>query len=432
MEQLKIVPLNAGQQAAADGFMKFLFGPEKELCISGPGGVGKTYLLSYLIDHVMPEYHKMCQMMGIPPLYTEVVMTATTNKAAEVLATATQRPTSTIHSFLSLVIKENYETGVTYLDRGKGWTIHYNQIIVIDEASMIDTPLRKLIHEGTMNCKIIYVGDHCQLSPVMEAISPVYANNLPFYELEEQMRTTIPELQAVNAQLRETVKTGVFHPIKAVPGIIDWFDGDQMEAEIARTFKQQTHEARILAYTNQRVIDYNAHIRELRGLGADFTVGEFLVNNSNVTLSSNTMHVEEEVEIIDIASQHEFIDIEGQAELEVVTCTLQNRYSEVYRDVMVPVDRDHYTKLLKYYAKQRMWRTYYALKNLPDLRQRDAATVHKSQGSTYDTVFIDLHDLSTCRHPDQAARLLYVAFSRARHRVVCYGELAEKFGGMVS
>ena len=65
-----------------------------------------------------------------------------------------------------------------------------------------------------------------------------------------------------------------------------------------------------------------------------------------------------------------------------------------------------------------------------DLRPEDASTVHKSQGSTFDTVFIDLSDLSTCRQPDMAARLLYVAFTRARNRVVLYGKLKDKFGGV--
>ena len=67
----------------------------------------------------------------------------------------------------------------------------------------------------------------------------------------------------------------------------------------------------------------------------------------------------------------------------------------------------------------------------PDLRAKDSCTVHKSQGSTYDTVFVDLGDLSVCRNPADAARLFYVAFSRARNRVVMYGNLAERFGRIV-
>ena len=74
--------LNQGQQAAADGFFSFLFSTNSQMIISGPGGVGKTYLMGHMIDRVMPEYFNTCTLMGIKPEYDGVVMTATTNKAA--------------------------------------------------------------------------------------------------------------------------------------------------------------------------------------------------------------------------------------------------------------------------------------------------------------------------------------------------------------
>jgi exodeoxyribonuclease-5 len=72
------------------------------------------------------------------------------------------------------------------------------------------------------------------------------------------------------------------------------------------------------------------------------------------------------------------------------------------------------------------------LKNqFPDLRARDSQTVHKSQGSTYETVIIDLSNLSTCHLPKLVARLLYVAVSRAKTRVILFGTLAQKYGGVI-
>lgn len=52
-----------------------------------------------------------------------------------------------------------------------------------------------------------------------------------------------------------------------------------------------------------------------------------------------------------------------------------------------------------------------------------ASTVNKSQGSTYDTVYIDLNDIGKCRDKDQVRRMLYVAVSRARHKVVFTGDI---------
>jgi len=74
----------------------------------------------------------------------------------------------------------------------------------------------------------------------------------------------------------------------------------------------------------------------------------------------------------------------------------------------------------------------YSLKDkMLDLRQRDASTVYKAQGSSLDTVFIDVSNLSRSPNPSQAARMLYVAGSRARKHIVFYGELAERYGGLI-
>jgi hypothetical protein len=432
LEQLKTVPLNQGQQAAADGFFQFLFGTDKELIMSGPGGVGKTFLMGYLIDQVMPQYLSTCKMMGIPAEYTDVVMTATTNKAAEVLTEATGRPCSTIHSFLNLTMREDYKTGRVHLTKGAKWKVHQSTILFIDECSMIDSDLRRYILEGTARCKIVYVGDHCQLAPVTETLSPVYRDKLPFFELTEQMRTNIGALQATNLQLRQTVETGEFKPIRIIPGVIDLLSDEEMEYEIGRQFAEQTHDKRILAYRNDRVIEYNEHIRGVRQLPEQFVKGEFLVNNNAITLSNGMIRVEEEVEI-ERQDDPEMMPVDHNVELEYRLTTLKNRRGEMYYNAMVPVDREHHLKLIKYYAKQKNWDRYFFLKNnFPDLRQRDAATTHKAQGSTYDTVFIDVGDLSTCHNPNVVARLLYVAFTRARQRVMLYGTLAEKYGGLIN
>jgi ATP-dependent exoDNAse (exonuclease V) alpha subunit len=58
-----------------------------------------------------------------------------------------------------------------------------------------------------------------------------------------------------------------------------------------------------------------------------------------------------------------------------------------------------------------------------DLRAAYACTINKSQGSTYDKVFIDLDDLKRCNQPNTLARLLYVAVSRARYQVIFTGDL---------
>lgn len=426
--------LNQGQKAAAEAFFEFLFDPnEKEFIISGPAGTGKTYWMGYIIDEIMPRYAETCKLIGVDPDYLSVVMTATTNKAAEVLEAATGRNTQTIHSYLNLTLYEDYSTGRSKLNKNpRTWQVHERTILFVDECSMTDSQLYNIIHEGTLNCKIVWVGDRNQLAPVTEKISPVYLQNSPFYELTEQMRTNVPALQAIYQQLRDTVKTGVFHPIHEVPGVIDYLDDNDMEKMLDIVFSTQTKESRVLAYTNNRVIQFNDHIRAKRNLPDAFQAGEILVNNTAIKLGKGkSLSVESEITIRQNhgASQ---IEVEPNVYLDVDTLDFTSHLGEMFNQVPVPKDRSHFNALIKHYKREKNWERFFYLKqNLPDLRPRDAATVHKSQGSTYDSVFLDLANISTCRQADQAARMLYVAFSRARTRVYVYGDLAEKFGGFI-
>lgn len=425
--------LNAGQQAAADGFFSFLFSEEKELIISGAGGVGKTFLMGYLIDEIIPRYHSTCSLMGIPPQYHDVTMTATTNKAAEVLGEATNRPTTTIHSFLGLRVKENYFSGKTELQKTGKWRVHQQEIIFIDECSMIDSALRKCILEGTHKCKIVYVGDHSQLPPVFEPLSPIYRDNITCYELTQPMRNAAqPHLTKLCDQIRETVRTGVFNPIQAIPGVIDWLHEDELLNEINKHFVTNQTESRILAYANATVNSLNSYLRNSKGLPEQYTVGEHLISNSALQIQGGQISVEEPVEILAIDGEEEFIELAKDVGFHVRRMDVRTKIGGTFHKVAVPTDRAHFEQLVKYFAKIKDWVTYFNLKNgYPDLRPRDASTVHKSQGSTYDTIFIDLDSLSTCHQPDIAARLLYVAMTRPSNRVIMYGKLAAKYGGVV-
>ena len=424
------LPLNQGQLAAAEGFFQFLFNDEKEMVISGPGGVGKTFLMGHLIDQILPQYFETCQLIGIPAEYDEVVMTATTNKASEVLGIETGRPSSTVHSFLNLKVTDNYSTGESTLSKTGAWMIHTKKIIFIDECSMIDSALWAMIREGTIKCKIVYVGDHDQLAPIKETLSPIYRQNFTTYYLTEPMRNAgQPALQALCQQMRDTVETGDFYPIKLVPGVIDHLSDEQMEAELRAVFVNQDAGSQILAYTNQRVNDYNAFIREVRALPIQFQQGEYLINNTAIRLKAGMLSVEQEVLIREQSASTSFMEIAPDVQLEVCLCTLENLYGESFYGVPLPVDRAHYDSLVKHYQKTKNWNRYFFLKNtFPDLRQRDAKTVHKAQGSTCDTVYIDLGNLSTCRNPNQTARLFYVAVTRPRSRIAFFGDLAEKYG----
>lgn len=433
-----VTTLNQGQQNAADGFFEFLFTDAKELIISGTAGVGKTYLLGHLINRVIPDYEKMCSMIGIKQVYHDVVMTATTNKAAEILSNATRRPVQTVHSFLNLLVKEDYQTGRTELRRTSSWVVHTNTIVFVDECSMIDSELRKAILEGTSNCKIIYVGDHLQLPPVLESLSPIYRDNLPFFELTQPMRNSkSPALQALCGQFRRTVETGIFLPIQTDGQDVSFLSPEEAENEVRNTFSCGDVDACVMAYTNATVNAVNEFVRAAKGLPPHFVKGEEAIFNRSMLLSRNaSFSAEERVLVLSVenyTSDYAFTGLDGKAhQITTRIHILENHFNQQFQ-LAVPENKAHLQEYIKYFARLKDWNTYFWLqKTFPDLRPRYASTVHKSQGSTFDTVFVDMADIATCTNAVVAARLLYVAASRPRSKIVFYGNKKTKYGEFIT
>ena len=427
------------QQDAAQAFFSFMMTDDAPTFIlSGGAGVGKTYLMDYISKVTMKKYLDGCKILGLEPDYDEVVFTATTNKAAEVLEKTIGKHVSTIHSYLGLKVKEDYSTGKTNLIETDRYGFKYNKIVFIDECSMIDTALMDLIMKSFKDSKIVFVGDHAQMAPINEESSPIYDDVDPdnFVFLSQPVRNAgSPALVNLCTQLRNTVETGVFNPIMEVPGSIEYLDDSQMQHKLAQVFMDPNHSSRVLCYTNTRVAQFNEHLRAVRGLPEEFVVGDVLVVASTYAAGKTVLNVEREVRVVEADN----LIHEGGYEwaftkkpliyrkLKILPLSGPNQF-EV--EVKVPVNTQVFAAGLKVAAKAKRWQEYYALKNgYADLRDRDACTVYKSQGSTYETVFIDIGNIGTSYDPVQVARMLFVGVSRATTKVYLYGRLPSQYVG---
>ena len=427
--------LNQDQTNAADAVALFLSSSDKEFILSGPAGTGKTFMMKHIMNNSFDEYADVCKLMGIKHTPFEVHLTATTNKAAEVLAVSTGYKTTTIHSLLSLKVKDDYKTGKSNLVKTANWRVFSNAVIFVDEASMVDAKLHELLKEATDNtCKIIYIGDHCQMAPVFEKISPVYLNQKHFVELKTPVRNAgQPALMALCSQLRETVETGVFKPINEVKGVIETADDSDMQYILKNFYNDPLVDSRILCFTNSRVQEFNNYIRGIRGYPDHFTKDEILINNSALHMKKEVLKIEREFQIIDIDSNITEVNVDDndpKVILETYNARVRDLQENIDYDMKIPANYNHFKDLIKFYGKNKRYVEMYNLKNnYPDLRQKDACTVYKAQGSTYDFVVIDLGNIGKCNSPDQVARMLYVAASRAKNRIFFYGELPPKYLG---
>lgn len=427
--------LTRGQKAAADAFFDFLMTADRTFAISGTAGVGKTFLMSHIANDVMKLYEQSCTLIGAKPEFTQVVFTATTNKAAEVLSEALGTQVQTIHSWLGLKPKENFKTGKMTLERTNNWRVRRNLILFIDECSMIDKALYAEIMEACPQCKIVFVGDHAQMAPVGESLSEVYLRVAPENTavLTEPVRNAgQPALVALCTQLRDTVETGIFRPIQLVPGVIERLDDTSMPALLTETFADLNPPSRVLCYTNTRVQSYNEFIREdVRNLDPGLHPGDIMIVAQAWSLGQLSLSVEQELEVVSVGELLQ--DSTWQGEYGVTFAyrdvTVRAPGSD-YEGFVVPVaeDTDLVAKVVKHMAKQREWGDYFSLKGtFVDLRDKASCTVYKAQGSTYDSVFIDLGNIGTSYDAEQVARMLFVAVSRARSRVYLYGTLPSRY-----
>lgn len=420
--------LNDEQRKAFVETLQFLNDPNrKHHSVSGGAGVGKTFFISKVADDILKHTNADVHLRN-------VAITATTNKAAAVLQEAMPHKRGdigTIYSMMNLRVQSNFNTGEQSLTPTRNWAVHTNTLIIVDEASMVSRSLWEYIDKGTSSdCKILFVGDKNQLAPVKETLSPVYASAMSESLLSVPVRNAEqPALMELCEQAKQTVLTGKFTPIKEVPGVIDFLDGTAMQGLLEREYGQEDPTKRVLCYTNKRVLEYNAYIRELRGYTKAVEVGEVLTNNQSAELATKErLYTDQMVKVVSIDREYENDTLIADVGIPMLDLTVQCVSDAVTYYVTVFADPNDRTEAMKYYSSRKKWHPYFKIRdNYPDLRPVSASTTHKAQGSTYQSVIVDLADIGKSTNKEQTARMQYVALSRPKTRLYIRGELPERY-----
>ena len=415
--------LTDDQKSALIEFTKFLVTPdEKYLIIQGAAGSGKSTLIEYLVKTLEAQYRMYALLLRKDKTQSdfEVSLTATTNKAVAVLSDLTRMEAMTIHSLLKLTVLPNLATGEIRLTRKRDYCLLYNKLIIVDESSMINDDLFRILDETTIDCKIILIGDKYQLAPVKQKISVMETIVCPKVTMNKVMRHSGNILQ-VASQFRETVETGVFKNIPDHPELVK-VDGPEFQRLIDEAFTSKDYSlnsAKVLAWTNQKVLNYNKHIRKIKGYSEEFKVGETVYTNKPIMLGNKRWSTDAQIKVTDVGP---VIYKDG----------LNGRFIELDHktSAFLPDSQFEAKNILKVLAKQKNWTKFYGFKDgWLDLRPAYASTIHKSQGDQFNSVFIDLSDIGRCNIQSDVARMLYVSISRSSKQIYFYGELPFKYSG---
>ena len=385
------------------------------MVVDGSAGTGKTTVIS----EIRNSLQTMSDMVGEN---FDFHLCATTNKAVEVLASSVQCEVSTIFSLLGIRIHPEYKTPI-FPKLGKIKIA--NALVVVDEYSYISQDLLDFLLEiaHPLGLKFVFFGDECQLAPVKHTYIPVADEGFLTVKLTKLLRQKSEDMQEINDKLKQFVIDNVFPT-----GLLSQTDnvriysvdeGDLFFTNLLTALENGN--AKFVSYTNKRVSAVNKELFKFIKQRTNFAKGDVLINNKYKMLSKDCTVKTEQSIIVSSARDAQFVleAEEGFNKAHAVTGQWI-KSSSLSKEVFVP----NSPNLFKLQDSPAI--TTYSRKKIEnewlDLRPEYACTVHKSQGSTYSEVFLDLSDFSFVKDKE-LSRLLYVALTRSKDKIHIFGEL---------
>lgn len=473
----KDVVFTHDQEVAVKSLISFIAAPWSEnnyiagLC--GAGGTGKTFVMKYILAN--------CKYSN-----SVIFCAAPTHKACRVFSNAMGgRKVNTIQSLFGFRLDVNIDNfdpnnpafnpiGANKLVKD-GYSIA--KLLVIDESSMLNSKLVRYIAKfcREKEIKVIFMGDASQLPPVNETYSYAFKITNNVYYLNEIVR------QGINnpiSKLLELLRYDIEH--KGTWKFLEYISSHKHETNeigagftvcnmqefcnninICFTDEEYTKDIdlyRIIAYTNVRVTAWNNYIRNRIIQSADKSI----ITRHDLIMSYTTIVDEFNDVIINNSEEYIIKDIIDTIDPTFKFKGLLIRFQAIHggdisRPLFIIDHRDAYSFQMYYKqitqlindakaagdkaSRASKWKAYFEFKkkyliatNIVDnngkiLHDRDldygfSITSHKSQGSTYRTVFVDINDIVYDKygHPytnrDEILRRLYVACSRASHELI--------------
>lgn len=470
------------QEVAVHGLIEFIAAPWSDKnyinALCGAGGVGKTFVTKYVIDN--------CKFSS-----SVIFCAAPTHKACRVLSNAIGgKKVNTIQSLFGFRLDvdiDNFDPnnpafnpiGANKMVKD-GYSIA--RLLIIDEASMLNNKLVNYIAKfcREKEIKVLFIGDSSQLPPVNEAKSQAFviasktyylreivrqgANN-PISKLLELLREDISNkyswkfLEYINLHKNETNETGAGFTVCGKKDFVNIVNNCFSDEEYTKNIDLY----RIIAYTNVRVTAWNDYVRKVIIKGAE----KGILNRHDLLMSYTTIVDDFNDTIINNSEEYVIKDIIDSVEPTYSMKGFLVRFQAIHGGkVSTPMfiidHNDPYTCQIYYKQlttlvndaksatgksnRASKWKAYFEFKKKylistnilnpttgtimygRDIDYGFAISSHKSQGSTYKTVFVDVNDMiydkngKPYTNRDELLRRLYVACSRASHELIlCYG-----------
>lgn len=424
-------------KAYIEKFERFLDDEEAvDMFIHGPAGSGKTTLADKLV--------KVLNERGI-----NFLVCAHTHKACEVLRSKLKcKNIQTLDSYLKRVPVVNQDAKkIQRLSSNAvvGQAEKYD-LIIVDEFGAVGEAQHMLLsdkaydEDGKAILKVVWLGDMNQLKAIGSQSSVIPYGDYEI-KLTKVRRTDSAELLRTLSSLVEMIEGT--RPIEYLEPH-KTFVRDQ---DIVKLYKEtKTKSKCLLAYTNWQVQHLNAEVQgydkpligDLVQCGTDRCEYIYLGDEpwdavDEIYTGFSTVDRTDKYRTLDFLQKEKysiglFRDVETSEELYMAYIFGYGEYNEHKKTLSLAAaeannkipsknpaswakaNKD--SPLAKTRAKA--WRRFLAFNScITVIDFPHAFTVHKSQGSTFDEVYLDMDDISRVLDKDTYIRLVYVGISRA-------------------
>lgn len=416
--------------------------------LKGSAGTGKT--------SVVKIYLEILRRTGVR--LDLVAISAPTHKAKGVLEKLSGKLGKTIHSICSLAPNVNIEKlslDNLQFDSKNEPSIPPKGILIIDECSMIGDVLYDILIDfcQQVECKIVFLGDFHQLKPVgQEQISKSFLNSLGFQLTQVQRQKggnpLGPILYTIRENINSTLNFDFNTELNKEGEGIEFVDKNLFIDRLFEEFTSPNYNkdyVRALAFTNDRVQELNRVVREIKGYEQTINVGELLFLYDSVTTSQANI-------VLQNSSDYEVLKVEPTS-IEVFNTSLEGFSLQIMDErkikfwiflldpntspqKLIEIGDQIEEYRLQAIRNRKLWFLYFGLKDafcsFVEIKSSDgrviknksidygyALTIHKSQGSTFNTVFVDLKDIDKSRDLHLQNQLIYVGLSRCQQKAIC-------------
>ncbi|MDQ1341003.1 MAG: hypothetical protein QG567_2161, partial [Campylobacterota bacterium] len=406
---------------------------DNEVSLSGAAGTGKTYLTTKLVKKLKEKYH--------------VTITAPTHKALQVLRQnlindeIENVDTKTLQSFLNLRLTTDFDKGIQKFEpikKSKDNDESRTDILIVDESSMIGQDLYdfiiKAIEKGRIKA-VLFVGDEHQLLPIDSLDNKIFEvrNKYKLEKIVRQAQGSYIITMATKArniiQSKNYISIKEFFDDAAFKDKVQFFSTTQSFYDDFCTPQTWAKQDKVIAsFTNNDVDAHNRVIRQryweaqnireiptlLKGDKVIFQQAN-IINEKVVHQNSDIVELSSATKIFEENMQIYFWDCRdlNNKPFKVIDPSSNERFKNILNKLAQDAKSENYHEV-----RTQKWKFFFTLKEFfIDVKYIYASTIHKLQGSTYETVYIDLSSIENMNDKDLMFRLLYVALTRASQTI---------------